>query len=341
MKVASGQAERFVARPDPRVHAVLVYGPDQGVVRERSSLIMHWAVDDLADPFRISELDGPSLRGEPARLRDELLARSLTGGRRAVRVRDATDLLSDGLRDVLGEAGGADGSLLVVEAGELGPRSSLRVLFERADNAAAVPCYVDEPAAIARLIRQGLATQGASIDADALAWVVDRLGVDRGATRFEIEKLGLFAGEGGRITLDDAVALSGDAAASTLDEIALGVGAGDGRGIDRLLARALNEGATPVTVLRSVARHFERLHGAGGAIAAGQSADAAMNALRFRAQIRRWPPAMAGAALARLIDAEVACKSAGAPDQAICGNVLLEIARGDPGRYPGGAGSAG
>lgn len=337
MKIASGQIERFLARRDACIQAVLVYGPDQGAVRERSNLIMRWAVDDLADPFRVSELNGQTLRGEPARLRDEWLARALTGGRRAIRIRDATDTLADGVRDLLDEAGGTDASLLVVEAGELGPRSSLRVLFERAENAAALPCYTDEPAAIARLVRQGLAAQGATIENDALAWVVDRLGVDRGATRFEIEKLGLFAGDGGRITLDDAVALSGDAAASTLDEIALGVGAGDGRSVDRLLARALNEGATPITILRSVARHFERLHAAGGAMAGGQSADAALSGLRppiffkardaFRAQLRRWPPALAGAALARLIDAEVACKIGGAPDQAICGSVLLEIAR--------------
>lgn len=343
MKIAAGQIERFLARPDGRVpegpvRAVLVYGPDQGLVRERADAIMRWAVSDLGDPFRVAELAGAALRSAPARLLDELLARSLTGGRRAVRVRDATDALAEVMRAALDDAAAAGATLLVVEAGELGPRSSLRSLFEKAEAAAALPCYTDDPAAIARLVRQGLSAQGATIDADALAWVVDRLGVDRIATRGEIEKLALFASDGGTITFADAVTLCGDAAAATLEDIAFMAASGDAAGVEKLLARAINEGASAIAVLRSVARHFERLHAVGGGIAAGQSAEAAIGALRpppffkvrdvFRAQLRRWPPRRAARALARLIDAEVACKSGGVPADALCGHVLLAIARG-------------
>lgn len=338
MKIEARGIERFLARPDAGLEAVLIYGPDQGLVRERADSVMRWATPDLSDPFRVTDLPGAAIVHDPARLNDELMARSLIGGRRAVRVRDGTDAVTEAVRQALGNGEGPERTLLVVEAGDLGPRSTLRGLFEKAAFAAAVPCYVDDPGAIARLVRQGLAAQGASIDGDALQWIVDRLGADRAATRSEIEKLALFAGQGGTIGLDDAIALSGDGASSTIDEIALCAGAGDAAGVDRLLARALNEGASAITILRAVARHFERLHAVGGNIAAGKTADAAIAGLRpplffklrdaFRAQLRRWPPSRAAIVIDRLIDAEVACKSAGAPDAAICGNILLTIARG-------------
>jgi len=342
MKVGPGQLARFLAKPDPRVRAVLVYGPDQGAVRERADTVMRWAVSDLADPFRVSEFAGPTLRSDPARLIDALLARALTGGRRCVRVREGSDALAESLREAIAALGGGDrgdeATLLVVEGGELGPRSGLRMLFERAESGAALPCYVDEPEAIVALVRQGLAADHVSIDADALAWVVDRLGIDRSATRSEIEKLALFAGPGGRIGLDDAIALASDGGASTIDAIAFKAGAGDASGLERLFARALGEGTSAIAILRGVARHFERLHLVGGGMEAGRSADVAMAALRpplffklrdsFRMQLRRWPPEAAAAALRRLAEAEMACKTGGAPEAAISGEALLAIACG-------------
>src|SRR5215469_16817826 len=93
MIVKSSDAERYVSRPPPGIVAVLVFGPDQGLVRERAERLVKSVVPDLADPFRISDLDEATLNGDPARLADEAAALSMMGGRRAVRVRGAGNAL--------------------------------------------------------------------------------------------------------------------------------------------------------------------------------------------------------------------------------------------------------
>ena len=55
MKIAAGAAERFVAKPDPKIRAVLVYGPDEGMVGERGRALAKGVCEDLADAFRHQE----------------------------------------------------------------------------------------------------------------------------------------------------------------------------------------------------------------------------------------------------------------------------------------------
>src|SRR5579875_4145561 len=89
MRIAPARIADFLRRPDPQLRAVLLYGPDRGLVRERAELLAQRVCPDLADPFRIAAVDGAALVADPARLADEAVQLSLTGGRRVVRVREA------------------------------------------------------------------------------------------------------------------------------------------------------------------------------------------------------------------------------------------------------------
>lgn len=338
MKVPARRADAFAAAPDAGALAILVYGPDRGLVKERLARLTASVLGGVDDPFRLSDLDMTTLRDDPARLADEARALAFGGGRRVVRLRDAGDAAAGPLEAYLTSAAGGDGgdALILVEGGELGPRSNLRRLFESAGNAAALACYADEGADLERFVRETLAGRDVAIDADALAYVAARLGPDRGVNRGEAEKLALYAGPRGRITLGDAEAALGDSAAVDLEAVAFAAGDGDAAELDRALERAYGDGAAPVAVLRAVQRHFQRLHLAAGLVAAGKPANQAMAALRprvffkvearFRAQIGLWPPERTGAALARLSAAELACKSADAPAAALCGRALMQLA---------------
>ncbi len=63
--------ERFVERPPSSFVAVLVFGPDRGLVSERAKSLAKSVVPDLTDPFRVSDLDEGTLDSDPARLSDE------------------------------------------------------------------------------------------------------------------------------------------------------------------------------------------------------------------------------------------------------------------------------
>ena len=336
MKLSGRQIGAFLRNPPPpELLAVVLYGPDEGLVRERARLLAGKIVEDLRDPFRVATLSGPDLKADPALLADEAAAISLTGGKRLIRLRSAGDDCAQALQATLD--GPAADALIVVEAGELPPRSALRRLAESHSRAAALPCYADDDDAVARLVEHAVRSGGARIEPDALAFAAEHLGNDRMATRMEAEKLALYAGEGGTITLEDAVACIGDSAALSLDDIAFAVGAGDLAALATALDRAAAEAVAPVSILRAAGRHFQRLDTAQALVAAGVDARAAMTQLRppvffrrleaFRSQFRRWPQSRILAALARLNRAEIDCKTTGLPDRAIAERVLIELAR--------------
>lgn len=333
MKVQASRADAFVAGPPAALRALLVYGPDAGLVRERAETAARTAVDDLSDPFRVVEIAAAALKDDPTRLAEEAAALSLTGGRRLVRLRGADDSVLGQVEGMLAAPGEA---LVIVEAGALNQRSKLRVLFETAENAAAVPCYLDDGEGLEALVAHTLRENGLAAEDGVVPWIAAHLGGDRMVTRMELEKLVLYAGGAGPVTLDDAQAVIGDSAAVTLDDVAFAAAGADLEALLLALARARFEGAQPVAVLRAASRHLGRIETCLGAMAAGASPDRAMKSLRppvffkqegaFRAQLRRWRPETLQRARAELLQAEIDCKSTGTPDDAVCERTLMRIA---------------
>lgn len=338
VKVAARAVDAFVDSPDPAISAVLLYGPDPGLVAERGRGLTTLIAGDPGDPFRVGDLTMAALREDPARLADEVTAQSLTGGRRVVRLRGAGDGAQAALAAVvadLGEAPGG-GALLVVEAGDLGPRSTLRRLFERAANGAALPCYRDDERTLATLVRTSLDSHGLTVARDALGYLVDHLGGDRAVTRGELEKLALYAAGTGTVTLEDAITCVGDSAVLALDAAAFAATQGDFAALDRAFVRLAGEGTTPVALLRGTLHHVRRLHLAAGLVAAGRSPEQAMAALRppvffkaqprFRAQLGLWSATRLAESLDVLLTAERACKRTAMPAAALAQRALMSVA---------------
>lgn len=339
MKISAGSVESFIRRPDQTVRAILVYGPDDGLVRERADRLVAGAVGAPDDPFLVAELSAEAVAEDPARLFDEASALSLTGGRRAIRIRDtgagASAAVTKALAGFLADPPPGD-TLVVAQAGNLGPRIALRKAFEESKTGAALPCYADDAGALDRLIDDVLTADNIRIAPDARACLAASLGVDRGVTRAELEKLALYAGPGGRLGVEDVEACVGDNALRSLDSIVLAAGDGDRAALDRELSASLAEGANPVAILRATARHLLRLHWIAGRLEAGERGRKAAQGLqppifpmhvdRIVAQAGRWRRSALGRALALVLEAERQCKRTGIPAEAVCGRTLLQIA---------------
>jgi DNA polymerase III subunit delta len=339
MKIPASRADAFAASPDTGVRAILIYGPDTGLVRERLNVLTRAIAGTTDDPFRVSEFSADQLCDDPARLGDEAAALALTGGRRVVRIRDATDvagqLFSKFLDDPVGDA------LILVEGGDLGPRSKLRAAFEKADEAATLPCYSDDARSLEGLIHSSLKTEGVSITPDALAWLTSHLGGDRAQTRREIEKLIVYAGSDTEstnlmITEDDVLACVGDNAAMGLDDLIYALGDGDQTTAQRIYGRLVAEAVSPISTLTSVVRHFMRLHETRGRLADGKSMEQATASLRppvffkhkrrFQSQANRWSEDLITRGLQILMEAELAAKSTDVPTAAVVERALIQIA---------------
>ena len=184
MKLTARQIDGFIKNPDPAIRAILIYGPDEGMMRERAALLGKKIVVDLNDPFNVATLNADLLSGDPARLNDEANAMSLMGGPRLIRIEGAADSLTTLLKEYLKDP--SPQNLVILEGNDLSSRSSLRKLFETAPNAAALPCYQANIGDVQTLIRQELQIEQLEIDPDALSWLAHELTGDRALARGEI-----------------------------------------------------------------------------------------------------------------------------------------------------------
>jgi DNA polymerase III subunit delta len=340
MKLAPARVEAFLREPG-ECRVVLLYGEDAGMIRDRAAALVRTVAGALDDPFRVVEL----ARDEIVRLPDEAASLPLTGGRRVVRVREATDAAATQIRTIL--KSNAPG-LVVLEAPGLAARSRLRTDLEAVPDGVAIGCYPEEGHALEATIRDTLKQSGVTIEPDALSWLSGQLGADRAATRAELEKLALYAGAGyagagcagagGRVDLDAAMACIGDLSGLSLDDALFAATIGDVTTADRALELAIAEGAAPVQVLRAGIMHLQRVQRARLAMdESGLSAAEATKAQRpplfyrrvaaFNRALGLWSGAAIAAAINGLVEAERGCKRTGWPDQTLCRSAILVVAR--------------
>lgn len=279
MKIDARSIER-VMKDIGSWRGVLFFGDDAGLIRERALASVHHIVDDIDDPFRLARLEGE----EQNRLEEEALALSLTGGRRVVWVRDAQDSVAPLVERALQKESDA---LIILEGRGLGPRTKLRVLAEKHHKIAAIGCYPEEGRALSRTITDVLAEDRIQIDRDGLAWLLGHLGNDRTLVRGELEKLKLYSGVRGHLTLDDVMHCVGDSGSSSFDDAVYAALAGDRFIADRLFERALSDGASPIAFTRVILNVVERLQQVHLAMDAGQSRVEALASLRPPVFFRR------------------------------------------------------
>jgi DNA polymerase-3 subunit delta len=329
MKIAPREAERFLTKTPANICAILLYGPNAGLVGEFGDRLTQTIVPSLKDQDRIADLSADVIRKDPARLADEAAQFSMfSPGRRVIRIRDASEgmgeLFADFLKTVSGDA------RIVVEAGELNARASLRQVFEAAKNAAAIACYEDTPETLIELAGEILKSNGAAADRQALELIVARLGLDRRLLRSELEKALIFLGPDKKcLTLNDASLLVGHAGTVEADEVAAAIGLGEIERLGALLEKAEEAGVNAGTL---VGGSLRQLHALLAAKALGEGSD--VNAARSRGlwgqsdqsigtQLRLWSPNRLRAALKILGGAEIETRTTGFPDWACAARALL------------------
>jgi DNA polymerase-3 subunit delta len=335
--IKAADVDAFVARPDPARRVVLVFGPDAGLVGERVRAILAASVDDPNDPFALARLEGEELTAEPSRLTEEALTMPLFGGRRAVWVKAGSRNIAPAVEALLGEplfAGATPQCRVVIEAGDLRRNAPLRVLCERAKNAAALPCYADSERDRARLIDEEMRAAGLSLAPDVRAVLIPLLGGDRAASRSEIQKLAVYARGRDQVGVEDVAAVVSDASALTIDDIVDAAFAGKPGELETQLAKARVAGTAAGSILFNAQRQLAQLHKWRFATEQGRgfSLDAVQPPVPFRrrplieAALKAWSAARLATAMAQLADAVLDARRNPVLADTITERALLAIA---------------
>jgi len=301
--------EAFILKPDISVGMVLVYGPDAGKVRETGQRLSEsfMARGEFTEP---TILEGDELSTDPARLAVELDTQSLFGGKPLLRLRNTPKSLAAHLKPFADQAPDA---ILIMETGALTPRDALRQLAESQPGMRALPCYADDDRIRLDLIRSTLREADIQSEPGLVEHIAAMLGNDREVTRRELEKLVLFAGEGGTLSRQEVSELCGDNAALALDMILDAAGSGHAENLNAALERAQSAAIEPQRILAAALQHFLALRHMRAEYDGGKQIRALIESQRpkphfsriglLENQVRAWNERNLGAACTRLYQA--------------------------------------
>ncbi|MER9618186.1 DNA polymerase III subunit delta [Mesorhizobium sp. M0207] len=331
------EVDAWLAKPDPRVSIVLLYGPDRGLVAERAKAFAGKTGLPLDDPFSVVRLDGSEVDRDEGRLLDEARTVPMFSERRLLWVRNAgaQKALADDVKALTSEP--ARDAIILIEAGDLKKGVGLRAVVEAADNAMALPCYADEARDIDTVIDDELRKAGMSMTLEARQALRRNLGGDRLASRGEIEKLVLYAHGQAEIGLDDVKATSGDVSGLSFDAAVDALLEGRIADFDTAFTRHCQSGGQPFLVLSSAMRQLQAIQAMRGLMdAGGRNAASVVAAARppvffsrrklVEKAVERWSSEALGRALNRLQTAVLQTRRRPDLSVALARQALLGIA---------------
>lgn len=338
MKFA-GAAARRAAERDPAPRAVLVSGPDGGMVRR----LADQAAGNLLkrfpelEPTRFTDDD---LKADPGRLESAIASASLFGGAALARVRLGSDAQSGVLlgllalieRDPAGMAGA-----LVIEGVDLPRASKLRKGFEDARTSWSLQLYDTERSDLTAAARETAIAHGTSLNGDALDLVLEAVAQDVDSVVAEIGKLALYAGKGGVIDAAAVEAAGSGGREAVADDAVHAAFSGRVGEASARLHQALGAGANPIQVMNTVQRRLKLLLQLRAGMEGGASVGELVKNPRFgifwkrqddiARQAGQWSRAALEDALSACVEADLGSKRGGAPAVALTERLLLRIAR--------------
>jgi DNA polymerase-3 subunit delta len=297
--VGPRDAERYLASPPDGIRLFLVFGNDAGAVTERARLIEQVALK-RGGGDRVLRFGSDEIAANLGRIADEAYSASLFGGEPVIglRVLDGRHNVTGALEPLFERP--PDAAWVVVEAGELTPSSALRKAFESAPRAAALPTYQAEGAGLAAFVRSAAEEAGLTIEPAALELILANLGGDRMASRRELEKLFLYVGDAGAVTIADVEAVLSDTAEARTDQVIDAALLGDSEAVELGLDRLKADGSSAAGLGAQALRHLLMLQALRAEMATGASAASAVERARppiyirrrsaVEAALKRWPP---------------------------------------------------
>lgn len=265
MLKAQDLAKTLKVADDKLPPVVLVFGDDNGQVRELTKQALGRLCEDINDPFAITRLDVSELIQEPSALYDSASTVSLMGGARLVWVEGVGGHLDKTAKDTLAKAvetylqDPPAAAMVVIGAYDLPKDHRLVKVVDKHKQAAAVRCFQEQARDMQARLGEFCSQEQKTLDAEARRFLLDSLGNDRAVTESELTKLALYTKGQENITLEDC--LQSVAAAPSINVFKLCDAVGLRRTVeaDGYLQALRHEGEDLNGITMMVFRHLSRL----------------------------------------------------------------------------------
>ena len=335
MKLNGRDATRHFAKPDPSATGTLIYGQDaMRVALKRQELIANLIGENGAEEMRLERIAGSELKKSPSLLNDSVKSQGFFPGPRAAFVEDANDGLAKTIASALADWQPGDAQI-VVTAGSLTAKSTLRKAFEVHESSFAIGVFNDPPSRDeieADLRKAGLV----NIDTLAMADLTNLAReIDPGDLRQTIEKLALYKlGDDTPASSEDLLACAPTTTEAALDDVLNIVAEARTGEIGPVMQKLTGQGVQPVGLCIGATRHFRTLHaaacdpgGPGAGIARARPPVFGPRRDRMLRQTQNWGLDKLEQALHMLTDTDLQLRSAAqrAPQMALVERTLIRL----------------
>jgi len=327
------EAARYCAKPDPARAGLLIFGADaMRVALKRQEAIAALIGPDGAAEMRLTRISAGDLRKDASLLLDAIKEVGFFPGPRVCFVEEATDGLLPVIATALTDWKPGDATILVT-AGNLTGKSTLKGLFEKAPIAVSIGLYDEPPSRdeIEAELKKARLTQlspAAMADLTQLARALDP-----GDFRQTLEKIALYKyGDATPLTPAEVAAMAPATLEADVDEVLNASADGRAAAVGLLMSRLSGQGVVPVTICLMALRHFRSLHVAAtdpGGVNSGMMKARIFGTRRdqMQKQVQAWSVRSLESVIAQLLEADMTLRSASrAPGMAVVERLLIRIA---------------
>ncbi|MBO5441072.1 MAG: DNA polymerase III subunit delta [Alphaproteobacteria bacterium] len=336
MNIKPEQVDGLLKSLPSNIRGVVIYGSNEGMIATLSQQFIRAVSPDIYDAFHVSYLDMAVVSGDIGALYAEFNAQSLMGGRRVVVIKDATNVLTKSLKELLSSS--SSDSLLVITSSSLKTKDSLAVMAKDESDFYGIGCYDDRDEDIVAFASKFMSQNGFKIDNTTFQLLCSRLSNDRKISANELDKLITYMGENKTISIDDVLRVISDTSASSQEDLCYFVALGQTEKAIASFNKLIFEGENPVSLIRTLSYHFMKLLDCAVKIENGETADKVVFGLRpplmffrknaFLSQLRLWNRNRIMNALSLLYQTERECKTTDFPAEQAASFALMRLANG-------------
>lgn len=326
------QIDKFLKSPDNNLKCVVIYGNNEGLVSEYVKSFTRVISPEVNDPFQVAYLSADDINSDVGILFGEYGSRSLMGGRRVIVIRDGDNNLTKNLKKLFDEVN--SDTLIIIYSDSLNKKSSLVKMAEDSDDMAAIACYEDRDEDIYNTAKNVFLENKITISGEALQLLCSRLSNDRKCNLGEIDKLITYIGDRKNIVPEDVFKIISDTSSSSTDDVCFFTASGDNEKSQKAFNRLIKENVEPISIVRALSYHFEKILNCYALMEKGQSLDSAVSAVvpifyrkpSFKTQVSIWNRDKALYVLDIIYNCERSCKTTNMPSEEIVSYTLMQIA---------------
>ena len=257
MRIKDWEYSNF-AKDIKDVCSLLIFGPDRGLVKDRSDFFLVEQKKSLQNSLEIFKLTPEDFAKSESVLFELAYQKPIFHKKTLIHIN--LDLIKNLkiIVDFLENIDEKKTNFLLLESSNLKSDSLIVKLFKKTNNLAYLTCYNDNSKSLFNFIKSYCDELGLKISNENIQLLGNKLGNDRLITKREIEKLALHA-DNTSITYEDILIGVGDNTTIKLDLITDCLLIKSSSYINKIIDKVLEDGINYLLIIRSITKHLQLL----------------------------------------------------------------------------------